>query len=206
VKSFFLPKGDAMPAYLRADPKATTLHIDPAKMLIRSVITTIDPDRSGDVVVPTGLRNAEEYLVNPVVLWAHNRSSVPPIGTCEWLDVQPNRVVAQTKFAQGVPFADDVFKLYEQGILKGWSIGFVPRRSAKHALKDGRTGLRIEQWDLFEYSAVPIPENPGALTVALQKGMITNEALYEWLRMIPDDPGGKYWRTRPVDVCADLVC
>ena len=90
---------------------------------------------------------------------------MPPIGTCEWLDVQPSRVVAETRFAQNVPFAGDVFKLYEQGILKGWSIGFVPRKSSKRALNDGRVGLRIEQWDLFEYSAVPIPENPGALTV-----------------------------------------
>ena len=194
-----------MPAYLRADPKATTLHIDPAKMLIRSVISTIDADRSGDVVVPSGLRNVEEYMLNPVVLWAHNRSSVPPIGTCEWLDVQPSRVVAETKFAQNVPFAEDVFKLYEQGILRGWSIGFVPRKSAKRQLKDGRLGVRIEEWDLFEYSAVPIPENPGALTVALQKGIVTNAALYEWLRTIPDDPGGRVWRAQPTDVLSELV-
>ena len=194
-----------MPAYLRADPNARTLHIDPAKMLIRSVITTIDPDRSGDVVVPTGLRNVEDYLVNPVVLWAHNRTTVPPIGTCEWLDVQPSRVVAETKFAQNVPFAEDVFKLYEQGILKGWSIGFVPRKALKRPTADGRVGLRIEQWDLFEYSAVPIPENPGALTVALQKGMITNAALYEWLRTLPDDVGGKTWRAQPVDVLSELT-
>jgi hypothetical protein len=195
-----------MASFIRADPKAHTLHIDPAKMLIRSVITTIEPDRAGDVVIPTGLRNADDYLLNPVVLWAHNRSSVPPIGTCEWLDIQPSRIVAQTKFAQNVPFAEDVFKLYEQQILKGWSIGFVPRKSYRRAATEGRIGLRIEEWELFEYSAVPIPENPGTLTAALQKGMITNAALYEWLRTIPDDPGGKFWRTQPTDVFSDLVC
>src|SRR3954468_17884260 len=143
-----------MPAFLRADPKAQTLHIDPKKMRIRSVITTIDPDRAGDVVVPTGLRNLDEYLMNPVVLWAHNRTQFPPVGLCEWVDVQPRRVVAETRFAQGVPFAEDIFRLYEQGVLRGWSIGFVPRKAFRlgprgplPVAKDS-PGLRVEEWDL----------------------------------------------------------
>ncbi|MBA4065482.1 MAG: hypothetical protein C0501_17560 [Isosphaera sp.] len=57
-------------ALTRADPAARTLAVDPDKLTVRSVITTVDPDRAGDVVVPTGLRNADEFLLNPVVLWA----------------------------------------------------------------------------------------------------------------------------------------
>jgi hypothetical protein len=186
---------------LRADPSARTLAIDPATMTVRSVVTTIDPDRAGDVVVPTGLRNLEEFLLNPVVLWAHNRVAVPPVGLCEWLDVQPGRIVAQTKFAQGVPFAEDVFRLYEQGVLRGWSIGFVPRRAVP---RPGRLrGHRVEEWDLREYAAVPIPENPGALTVALQKGLVRDGTLRDWLAQLPDDRGGN---SVPVgDVLAALV-
>lgn len=186
-----------------AHPGHHTLTIDPGKLAVRSVITTIDPDRAGDVVVPTGLRNVEDFMVNPVVLWAHNRSQFPPVGLCEWLDVQPRRVVAETRFAKGVAFAEDVFRLYEQGVLRGWSIGFVPRRAFRTA---GRPGLRVEEWDLLEYSAVPIPENPGALTVALQKGVVKDLSLRAWLGRIPDDRGGKWWRARPAeDVCAALV-
>ena len=44
-------------------------------------------------------------------------------------DVQPQRVVAVTKFAANVPLADDVFRLYEQGVLRGWSVGLLPRRA-----------------------------------------------------------------------------
>ena len=172
-------------------PAAMTLTVDARRMRLRSVITTIDADRAGDVVVPTGLKNAEEYLLNPVVLWAHNRTQFPPIGACEWLDVQPSRVVAETRFAQNVRFAEDVFRLYEQGILRGWSIGFAPRRTRRIGLPTGRVGLRVEDWDLHEYSAVPIPENPGALTVALQKGLVRDAALRDWLVQIPDDRGGK---------------
>ena len=61
-------------------------------------------------------------------------------------------VVAVTKFAEGVPLADDVFRLYEQGVLRGWSVGLLPRRASP---RPGRRGTRIDEWDLLEYSAVP---------------------------------------------------
>ncbi|WP_439629157.1 HK97 family phage prohead protease [Gemmata sp.] len=181
----------------RADPAARTLAINPMDLTVRSVITTIDPDRGGDVVVPTGLRNADEFLLNPVVLWAHQRAQFPPIGVCEWIDIQPRRIVAQTKFARGVPFAEDVFRLYEQGVLRGWSIGFLPRKARRLAGGDPRRppALRVDEWDLLEYSAVPIPENPAAVTVAIEKGLVTDAALCDWLR-------GAF---EPRDVLRDLV-
>jgi phage head maturation protease len=216
-----------MPETIRADPSGIralpngvfgshnsanqTLSVDAGKMLIRSVITTIDPDRAGDVVVPMGLKNSEEYLLNPVVLWAHNRSQFPPIGTCAWLDPQPRRVVAETHFAQKNRLAEDIFRLYEQGVLRGWSIGFVPRKAYRVPTSrvneqarypSDNFALRVEEWDLLEYSAVPIPENPGALTVALQKGLVKDVLLRDWLSLIADDRGGKLHR---VDVLAPLV-
>ena len=160
---------------IHQSPPLPRLDADPAALVIRSVISTSDPDRAGDVVVPAGLRNRDEFLKNPVVLWAHQRS-LPPIGVCKSLDVQPDRVVAETQFAKGVPFAEDVFRLYAQGILRAWSIGFVPRRSAPT-----RRGQRIDEWDLLEYSAVPVPENPAALTLSVQKGMVSDPALKRWL-------------------------
>ena len=60
---------------------------------------------------------------------------------------------------------------------------------------DGRAALRVDEWDLLEYSAVPIPENPGALTVALQKGLVRDPTLRDWLRLVHDDRGGK-WSAR----------
>ncbi|MFL5342633.1 MAG: HK97 family phage prohead protease [Gemmataceae bacterium] len=176
-----------MSALIKRATSALRLEADPANLVLRSVISTADPDRAGDMIVPAGLRNADEYLRNPVVLWAHQRT-LPPIGTCQRLEVQGDRVIAETKFAAGSPFAEDVFRLYEQGVLRAWSIGFVPRRSTPTA-----TGLRITEWDLLEYSAVPVPENPAALTLAIQKGVVTDEALCRWLRRAA------------VDVFAELV-
>ena len=196
----------------RPTPNALTVSVNSGEMVVRAVVSTIDPDRAGDVVVPAGLRNRDEFRKNPVVLWAHNRTLFPPIGTCQSLDVQPERVVAETKFAQGLPFAEDLFRLYEQGVLRGWSIGFVPRRAfvlppPRGAGRSAPAGLRVEEWDLLEYSAVPVPENPGALTVAVQKGLVQDATLRDWLAAVPDDPGGRWWRVAPAgggDVLAEL--
>ena len=187
----------------RADPNTRTLSTDPGRMAVRCVITTVDPDRSGDVVVPTGVKNVEEYLLNPVVLWAHDRIRVPPIGTCAWVDVQPKRIVAETRFAEGISFAEDVFKLYDRGVLRGWSIGFVPRKAYRRPNPTG-TSLYVQEWDLLEYSAVPIPENPGAVTVAIEKGLVTNPDLVEWLSRVPDDRGRRIWRAYPASTSVDL--
>src|SRR4051812_24379375 len=97
------------------------LAADPTAMTLKAAISPAEVDRAGDVIVPAGLRNADEYLSNPVVLWAHQRT-LPPIGRCVALEIEPSRIIAVTKFAQGVAFAEDLFKLYEQGVLRGWSI------------------------------------------------------------------------------------
>ena len=162
---------------------APPLAVDATARTVTAVISSALPDRAGDVVIPAGLRNVEEFLLNPVVLWAHQRT-LPPVGTCVAIDVQPHRVVAVTKFAAGVPLADDVFRLYEQGVLRGWSVGLLPHRMTPR----GRRGVRIDTWDLLEYSAVPVPENPEALTLAVEKGLVHDRCLRDWLRQWCTDP------------------
>ena len=122
---------------IRADPGARTLNVDCAKMRVRSVITTIDPDRAGDVIVPAGLKNLDGFMTNPVVLWAHDRVRVPPIGACAWLDVQPRRIVAETRFAQGVPFAREY-----GGLLDNRSFGGAQVSRTFYAR--GQTGQQLE--------------------------------------------------------------
>src|SRR5262245_37502219 len=160
----------------------TPMAVDVHQRTATAIITAAVPDRSGDLILSAGLANRTQFLRNPVVLWAHQRM-MPPIGTCLDLQVANDRIIAVTKFAAGVPLADDVFRLYEQGILRGWSIGFVPRRAGLRPPDSaGRRGLIVEAWDLLEYSAVPVPENPEALTLALRDGVIQSRELMVALR------------------------
>jgi phage head maturation protease len=171
----------------RADPRqratfGETLKVDTASMIVRSVITTSAPDRAGDIIYPSGLKNAEIYMRNPVVLWAHQRT-MPPIGTCEKLTIDGDRIIAETKFSASSTFASDLFRLYAEGVLRGWSIGFIPTRVEPNrgTYKAPAIGNIYSEWELLEYSAVPIPENPQALTLAVRKGFIQDADLRHWL-------------------------
>ncbi len=173
-------------------------------MRIRSVITTVDPDRAGDVVVPTGLQNLDEYLTEPGrAVGAQSRPRAADRRRASGSTCSRGGSSPRPGSREGVPFAEDVFALYEQGILRGWSIGFVPRKAGRVPRPGGAVGLYVTEWDLLEYSAVPIPENPGALTVALQKGLVRDATLRDWLKVVPDDRGGRWLRA--FDVMSELV-
>lgn len=167
------PRAD--PTRFLATSTGPTVTVDPSKMIVRSIITTPRPDRAGDVVLPDGLIDAGLYLQNPVVLWAHQRT-IPPIGACQYLEISPDHILAETKFSSTTLLALEVFKLYAEGILRSWSIGFLPRKASPR--RGG--GLLVEEWELLEYSAVPVPENPHALTLAIQKGYVRDPALIDW--------------------------
>jgi hypothetical protein len=143
---------------------ARPLAVDPQSRCVRATISSVRPDRAGDVVLPGGLLNRDDFLRNPVVLWNHDRR-LPPIGTCEQLSVFEDRIEAHTRFVSGWAWAENLFALYAQGVLRGWSIGFVPRRVRALSRGQGQRGLLIEQWELLEYSAVVVPENADALTL-----------------------------------------
>lgn len=132
----------------------------PEPWTLRCIISTAHPDRAGDVVVPAGLANRDEFLRNPVVLWAHRRD-LPPIGFCTRLEVLADRVVATTKFMEDSAFSAEVYRMCRNGLIRGWSIGFRPLADAP---RPGSRGRRVARWELLEYSAVPVPENPEALT------------------------------------------
>ena len=146
-----------MDARLQLQSAAETIDAD--RMIVQSVISTSEPDRAGDVVEPLGLRNAGEFLANPVVLWAHQRG-VPPIGTCLDLQVLPDRIVARTKFAAASPLAADIFRLYRDGVLRGWSIGFLPVRSVP--IRGG--GSRVEGAARRNVSSCPSPNRAPSAT------------------------------------------
>lgn len=134
-------------------------------------ISTATPDRSNDVVVPTGVV-LDNYLKNPVVAAFHNYSK-PPIGKATEIAHTADGVVAKVQFTpQGVnPEADMIYELNKGGFMNAWSIGFIPRKWAD--LQDG--GRQFDQIELLEFSAVLVPDNPEALTILRSKGFNPDE-------------------------------
>jgi hypothetical protein len=163
--------------------------IDKEKLTITHIINTKVLDRHGTVVLPNGV-DVKSYMKNPVVLAIHDGHQLP-IGKCVDLKVSDDKIEATTLFNANDPVSMRFFKAFEDGFLNAWSIGFIPKGykrvdeenmadlNTKHGLsiteeqiKDaGIWGLYlIYEWEMLEYSAVPIPANPEALNELVTRG------------------------------------
>jgi hypothetical protein len=147
-------------------------------------------DRDGEVVMPQGCVS-KDFEINPVVFYSHSyqvpgMQNLPPVGKCKALKREGDCLVAKTVFAsrpdnhpQGAEWLPDtLFSLYQQGVLKGFSIGFSPIESRAATKGDrevyGPTCKTIySKWNMLEYSVAPIPCNQEAVVIAVSKGIIT---------------------------------
>ena len=152
--------------------------IDEKEMTLTAFISTDAVDRMREVLDPAGV-DLRNYKKNPVVLWAHSYET-PPIGKALWVKREGNGIVSKVKFAN-TPFAQEIFQLYKEGFLKAFSVGFIPTKAEvgkDDEYDDPKKPRRIfRNWEMLEYSAVPVPANPEAISLAFSKGMIKDEAL-----------------------------
>lgn len=139
---------------------------------VTAIISTSAVDRDKEVVVARGI-DFEQYLKNPVVLWAHN-SWDTPIGKAMWLKRTGKKIIAKIKFAD-TDKAEEVYQLYKGGFLSAFSIGFIPTKRKQPEPDDIKKNpdwadarMIIEKSELLEFSAVPVPANPEALVTAVK--------------------------------------
>lgn len=133
----------------------------------RILINTPAVDRDRDRVMPSGCR-MESYLKNPVVQWGHNyREPWSTIGRTKTIEITPDGIVAEFELR---PAANDqdpqniVRLLWEGGWVKTASIGFIP----KAGKPNDEGGYDFSEWELLEWSLVPIPANQEALRLAVK--------------------------------------
>ena len=159
--------------------------IDEKEQTITAFVSTGARDRMGEELDPKGV-DFGSFRKNPVVLWAHDYSS-PPIAKALWIKRDGDGVVSKMKFAN-TEFAKEIFTLYKDGFLKAFSVGFKP---IKWEDGDGekQPRRRYTDWELLEYSAVPVPANPEALTLAIQKGVLKQEVIRAAMEKSISDEG-----------------
>lgn len=149
--------------------------IDEAERTLTAYISTDARDRMNESLDPSGV-DMTNYRKNPVVLWAHDYSK-PPIGKAMWVKRDGNGIISKVKFAN-TEMGNEIFQLYKDGFLKAFSVGFIPKETEDG---DGEKKPRrtYKKWEMLEYSAVPVPANPEALTLAIQKGLKIDPAIKE---------------------------
>lgn len=159
--------------------------IDEKEMTLTAAISTDTVDRMGEVLDPRGI-DIKNYTKNPVVLFAHDYSQ-PPIGKAMWVRRDGQMIISKVKFAS-TAFAQEIFQLYKEGIMKAFSVGFVPK---DYVEGDGKKSPRLTytKWELLEYSAVPVPANPDAIALALQKGIVLSDQIKSAFEIKEELPG-----------------
>ncbi len=137
------------------------------------IISTADEDRQGEVIDQKGW-DFTNYKNNPVVLWGHNYSGLPIGVTDEILTNDKGQTIAKGRFApeEANPFAQQVRRLYDAKIVKTTSVGFIAREME---------GNVITKAELLEFSFVPVPANPMALSLAKELNLNASELMTKGL-------------------------
>ncbi len=155
------------PQYIRAYRETIEGQDDSGPL--RFVASTAGIKRDGMDVDPSGWR-VDNYLRNPVVLWAHNYSQ-PPIGRAA-IALDSDKLRAEVTFDAGDEFARDVERKYRQGFLNAVSVGWNTLRSDRE---------RVLEAELLDISAVPVPGDPDALIERQARGVLSIAAEFRAL-------------------------
>src|SRR3990172_2944401 len=150
--------------------------------IYEAMISTEDVDRDGDIVRATGAK-LENYLKNPIVLYAHNYMGTPVAKSLS-VEIQPGRGLRATfQFPEwgASGEADTVRRLWAGKFLNATSIGFRPLKWKKRPPEGQESGdydddegawywgpKEYTLWELLEFSIVPVPANQSALRLAYQ--------------------------------------
>lgn len=139
--------------------------VDKESGIIRAVISSGKPDRDGQVIDQASW-NFNEYLLNPVVLWAHDHTKPAIAKTLEIGLNADGMTEAVIQFAiNEYDFAKTVFNLYAGKFMRAFSVGFLPGDEI-----EGENGLTtLKNNILYEFSAVDVGAD--ALALAKSKGV-----------------------------------
>src|SRR5215831_13566196 len=133
---------------------------------LRHLISAQVVDRDGEVLTSKGCRPDLYLKSNPVVFFNHQARELPIARSLE-VSPQAKTVEATTQFAgidQLHEVAERTFRMYRDGFMNCWSVGFKALQETRDKLFPDQSGKTITEWELLEYSAVGIPSNPAAVT------------------------------------------
>ena len=166
----------------------TKLTTKPGERSVIARISTTSVDRDGDVLLPSGV-DLRDFKKNPVVLFMHEGKKLP-VGTAPLIVRKPDSIIAKVMFAERpdtLPDAqefvpDTVFSMFQQGVLRAFSVGFMLDKARVPTPDDvrrfGRTVKQvITKWRLLEFSVVSVPANQDALAEAVSKGYVPRNSL-----------------------------
>lgn len=134
--------------------------INKSNMTVDFVASTSQKNRNNAMVQQDGWK-LDNYLANPVHLWAHDSRSFP-IGISESIKISKGQLIQRVRYTPvtGFDFPAVVFELISEGVIRGISVGFMP---LEWTFDEEENGIKFIEQELLETSTVPIPADPNAL-------------------------------------------
>tara|TARA_R100000808_G_C2150515_1_gene159277 strand:+ start:1166 stop:1960 length:795 start_codon:yes stop_codon:yes gene_type:complete len=145
--------------------------IDKKETTVVGVASTSSIDRSGDTVSVKGW-DFEDFRKNPVLTWNHDLSK-PPIGKVMWIKEDGGKITFKAKFNEASQFNKTISKMYKDGFLNAFSVGFKPTEMEPNE----KGGMNFLKQQLLELAAVTVPDNQDALAIAVKN--FDNEVVKE---------------------------
>ncbi|MGE5496603.1 MAG: HK97 family phage prohead protease [Syntrophothermus sp.] len=160
------------PEMIRQDFAVTVQSSNMNERTVTCIIVSNQTNRGGRRIDIEGCQY-DDYLKSPVVLAFHDDTKV--IGRCLWLKFGDEGIIAKFEFRNS-GLANDIYSLYKEGFLTSWSIGFMPV-DWQYENENGAEVMHIKKWVLLEVSAVSIPMDANAITLAFNQGFIHESSL-----------------------------
>lgn len=132
---------------------------------ITAIASSDVEDRQGEIV-DVGGWELDNFIKAPRLLWGHDHQKLP-VGkvTKIWVEKSAKpKLMFRAQFQEVTEMGKAVKKLFEQGFLNTFSVGFKPIDSEHD--KNAKSGFRFTKQELLEISVVNVPANPEAITLA----------------------------------------
>ena len=129
---------------------------DPEKRLVRTKIMSDRVARDGLRILPDGWRNRDEYMANPVVFLNHDWRHI--VANTLAFELEPDGITMESRLARTRTATEELAPLLEDDMIHTASISWDTVRTEE------REGVvTITEWDLYEWSFVTLPADPGAV-------------------------------------------
>lgn len=165
--------------------------VDQAKGILETQISDKSVDRYRSIILPAGMdKHIGHYRANPVFVWAHNPDLL--LGRSERVWRSGDEVFGRFQFDMKSAFASNIFRLYEEKFVRGFSIRTKPHEvffswdskrkldelegidpDCAQALREGKADYVITEHEYIEISGCTIPGNRYALKRAVDSGLVT---------------------------------
>jgi hypothetical protein len=123
------------------------------KML--AIASDDSPDRVGDSL-DINKWDLKNFKKNPILLAGHDYRPEYVIGVAKNIRIEGNQLLFEPVFHSITELARNIGQMFKDGILRAWSVGFIPNGLMNPEDKSSKN-------ELLEISAVSVPANANAL-------------------------------------------